>query len=167
LSQTLKSVEYGGGGFYAANIYVSTGRVTIDHSTIRNSSVDGLRLDTNSSQSSIQASQITGNANYGVRNKDTQPPNMVIASNNFWGDASGPVSDGVCNPNAKGNRVSTNVVFQPFLGDGSTDPGVVPEIGAFNLVIKPHQWYFPANGTPLYIDLLVYEGKGNQLPGGR
>jgi hypothetical protein len=159
------TVEYGGGGFYAANIYVSTGRVTIDHSTIRNSSADGLRLDAFSSQSSIQASQITGNAAYGVRNKDTHPPATVIASDNFWGDASGPVSDGVCNPGAKGNRVSTNVVFQPFMGDSSTDPGAVPEIGAFSLAIKPHQWYFPANGTPLYVDLLVYDGKGQPAAG--
>lgn len=159
------TVEYGGGGTFAANIYVSSGRVNIDHSTIRDSSVDGLRLDAFSSQSSIQASQITGNTAYGVRNKDTHPPITVVASANFWGDPSGPVSDGVCNPGAKGNRVSTNVVFQPFIGDGSADPGAVPEIGAFSLAIKPHQWYFPANGTPLYIDLLVYDGTGQPVAG--
>lgn len=39
----------------------------------------------------------------------------------------------------------------------STDPGAVPEIGAFSLAIKPHQWYFPANFTPLDIDLVVYD----------
>jgi hypothetical protein len=159
------TVEFGGGGFYGADIYVYRGRVTIDHSTIRNSGVDGLLLDAFSSQSSVQASQITGNTSYGVRNKDIHSPKTAIASNNWWGDASGPVSDGVCNPGAKGNRVSTNTVFQPFLGNESADPGLVPELGAFILSITPHRWYFPANGTPLYIDLSVYDGKGQPAAG--
>lgn len=159
------TVEYGGGGFYGADIYVYRGRVTIDHSTIRNSGVDGLVLGAFASQSSVQASQITGNASYGVRNTDTQAPKTVIASNNWWGDASGPVSDSVCNPGATGNRVSTNVVFQPFLGDGSADPGLVPDLGAFIVAITPHRWFFPANGTPLYIDLNVYDGSGRPAAG--
>lgn len=88
------TVEYAGAGFYAANIYVSSGRVTVDHSTIRDSAVDGLRLAAFSSRSSILASQIMGNADYGVRNTDNDPAaSDVVASSNWWGHSSGPRSD--------------------------------------------------------------------------
>jgi hypothetical protein len=160
------TVEYGGGSFYAANIYVSSGRVTIDHSIIRNSGVDGLRLGPFSSRSSILGSQIMGNNGYGVQNKDTDPAAYdVVASNNWWGHSSGPRSDSTCNPGAQGDRVGKKVVFQPFLTDGAADPGLVPTLGAYTFNIAPHRWYAPANGTPLYIDITVYDGKGNPVPG--
>lgn len=160
------TVEYGGGGFYAANIYATSGRVTISHSIIRNSSVDGLRLGPFSSRSSIMGSQIMGNNGYGVQNKDTDPAAFdVVASNNWWGHNSGPRSDSTCNPGAQGDRVGIKVVFLPFLTDGAEDPGLVPTLGAYTFNITPHRWFAPANGTPLYIDITVYDGEGHPVPG--
>jgi len=160
------TVEYAGAGFYAANIYVSSGRVTVNHSILRNSAVDGLRLSSFSSRSSIMGSQIMGNADYGVRNTDNDPAaSDVVASSNWWGHSSGPRSDSTCNPGAQGDRVNAKVIYQPFLADGAEDPGLVPVLGAYTFQITPHRWYAPADGTPLYIDITVYDGEGNPVPG--
>lgn len=159
------TVEYAGAGFYAANITVNSARVTLDHSSIRNSAVDGLHLGSFSSRSSILASQITGNNGYGILNTDNDPAATdVVASNNWWGHNSGPRSDSTCNPGAQGDRVSAGVVFQPFLSDSAVDPGPVPALGAYTFSITPHRWYAPADGTPLYIDITVYDGEGHPVP---
>jgi hypothetical protein len=105
------TVEYGGGGFYAANIYVTSGRVTIDHSIIRNSGVDGLRLAFSSRSS---ASQIMGNTDYGVQ------PDADPAASDGWrattvGHSGSPRSDSICYPDAGRPWAK---LFSAFLTDG-------------------------------------------------
>ena len=159
------TIEYGGGGSNAANIYATTGRVTLDHSVVRNSLSDGLRLAAFGSRSSISASQIYGNAGYGVRNSDTSYPVVAVASNNWWGNASGPRPDTACNPGAAGDRVSANVVFEPFLTEGTANPGPTPASGVHTISISPRRWYAPAGGTKVYVDIAVYDGTGRPAPG--
>jgi len=55
---------------------------------------------------------IVGNTDYGVRNDGGE---MVNAIYNWWGDASGPYHESL-NPDGKGDEVSDNVVFKPWLG---------------------------------------------------
>jgi hypothetical protein len=159
------TIEYAGGGLNEANIYVTTGRVTLNQSVVRYSLKDGLRLGVFSSRSSISSSQIYGNNGYGIRNNDYSYPVVSVASNNWWGDASGPRPDTTCNPGAAGDRVSANVVFEPFLTEGTVNPGAVPASGAFAISISPRRWYAPADGMKVYVDITVYDGTGRPAPG--
>ena len=59
---------------------------------------------------------ITGNT-IGVNNTDTD--NVFDATNNWWGDASGPTH--ASNPDGSGDAVSANVLFEPWIG-AATDP---------------------------------------------
>ena len=59
----------------------------------------------------IKWNNIEGNLNYGVTNEASS---IVNASYNWWGDSSGPYHP-LLNPNGKGDRVSDNVIFKPWL----------------------------------------------------
>ena len=57
---------------------------------------------------SAHFNNIVGNETYGIYNGSTGP---VDATNNWWGNASGPSRDGV----VAGDKVSANVLFAPWL----------------------------------------------------
>jgi Bacterial Ig-like domain (group 1) len=154
------TVEYGGG--LLANINVLAGRAVVRNSIIRNSSLDGARVGFGSALT-LEASQITGNAGYGVHMDATA--DTVIASNNWWGAASGPMSDGACNPGGSGARISQDVVFRPFL----TAPGQQPDpfaTGDTSLItLTPSRWYAEVSTTDaVTLNVTLRDGNGNPLP---
>lgn len=61
---------------------------------------------------SIGESDISGNADYGVRN--LTPTTVVNAQGNWWGHASGP-RDAAANPAGQGNAVSSGVNYGQYL----------------------------------------------------
>ena len=156
------TLEYGGGDTAGADLEVANGRVIASHDIIRNARVDGVRVDSNATVS-IQNSQITGNGTYGIDNK--QPSRPVLATNNWWGDASGPQSDSPTCSSGTGQRITDGVLFHPVL----TDPaGVVPvPLSAVPMIsMTPRRWFVPADGiTRVYVDLTVRDGNGSPLPG--
>ncbi len=65
---------------------------------------------------------IYNNTTYGLENLDTDPTYQVNATNNWWGDASGPsTSPGT------GDKVSANVDYDPWLGAPLVLPAVYHE----------------------------------------
>ena len=133
------------------------------HSIIRNSSKDGVRFDSNAGGSVLE-SQITGNALYGVRNATTN--SAVLATNNWWGDPTGPHSDlaPACGTGA-GDNVTAGVLFVPFLT--STVANVdFPLSNAPVITLTPRRWFAPAdNLTKVYFDITLTDGNGAPLPG--
>jgi parallel beta-helix repeat protein len=55
-----------------------------------------------------------GNA-MGVSDGSTDPANVIDATNNWWGSATGP-NNAVTNPSGTGDVVSANVIYSPWLG---------------------------------------------------
>jgi len=61
---------------------------------------------------SIKNGNFYGNGAGGLQNNST---NIIDATNNWWGDASGPYN-AASNPSGLGNAVSSNVLFVPWTG---------------------------------------------------
>jgi len=101
---------------YYGAINVLGGNVSVKNTKI----VNNLRgIYGNSGNINISYSFIHNNTDYGVYN--IQSP-LINATNNFWGDASGPYHP-TQNPSGKGDRVSDNVNFRPWLTyDPTQDP---------------------------------------------
>ncbi|MFQ6033615.1 MAG: right-handed parallel beta-helix repeat-containing protein [Candidatus Bipolaricaulia bacterium] len=76
----------------------------------------------------IAENNIVGNSKYGIENPLYElaggNPITIDARNNWWGDPSGPFHLGK-NPQGKGDRVSDNVDFEPWL----TAPVEIPQPG--------------------------------------
>lgn len=69
------------------------------------------------STTTINDNEIKGNTEYGILNNTTNP---VDATNNWWGDASGP-KQATTNPSATGDAVSDNVNYNPwYIDEGKT-----------------------------------------------
>ena len=156
------TIEYAGSNINGANIEVANGRLIVAHSIIRHSLTDGIRFDSNWG-GSILESQIVNNALYGVRNLTTG--RAVLATNNWWGDASGPQSDVVGCSTGLGAKVSAGVIYSPVLtGANATLP--FPLSGAPILTLTPRRWFAPAdNLTRVYFDITVLDGNGTPIPG--
>ncbi len=157
------TVEYGGRSY--GNIYVYYGQVAVSHSVIRFSGVDGVYAATGGAAGSvIEVSQIVNNTNYGIRNTD--PTKTLMATNNWWGSASGPMVDNNCNPSGTGSRASTGVAFRPFLASPTADPGPVAPSDTRILTITPWRWFAPADGiSRLWVTMTLRTGDGLPLPG--
>ncbi|MFN8544809.1 MAG: Ig-like domain-containing protein [Candidatus Binatia bacterium] len=156
------TLEYGGGDIAGANLEVENGQVVASHDVIRAARLDGVLVDNNATVS-IQNSQITENSRYGVDNG--QPSRPVLASDDWWGDASGPQSDLSTCPSGSGQRITAGVVFRPVLSDPA---GSVPvPLSAVPMVaMAPRRWFAPADGqTRVYVDVTVRDGNGTPLPG--
>jgi hypothetical protein len=88
-----------------------------------------------------------------------------MASNNWWGAASGPQADGNCNPGGTGSRVSANVVAKPFLTSANQVPGVLAPSDARILTITPRRWFAPAdNFTRVWVTMTLRDGNGVPMP---
>ncbi|KAA0002539.1 MAG: hypothetical protein FE048_03565, partial [Thermoplasmata archaeon] len=70
-------------------------------------------FSSNSSHNHIHYSNIFSNSNYGICNHHSEPQCSVDATYNYWGDESGPYH--AFNLNGKGDNVSNNVEFIPWL----------------------------------------------------
>ncbi len=156
------TVEYGGSGINGANIGVTNGYLIARNSIIRNSQKNGVRFDSQG-RGSVQNSQIVGNLTYGINNM--QPTFSILATNNWWGNASGPNSDlAICNPGT-GDKVSAGVIFRPVLTDVNI-PATFPLSDAANLTLTPQRWFAPADGiTKITFDIYLKDGNGMPLSG--
>jgi hypothetical protein len=156
------TLEYGGRQTSGANIAIDGGQLMARFSRIRNSQKDGVRIGSHASATLLN-DQIVGNALYGVRN--TQPARWMLATNNWWGDPSGPTTDvATCSP-GHGEKVTTGVLFRPVLTDTNvTHPFPLSE--APILSITPRRWFAPADGTArIYFDLSLKDANGAPLAG--
>jgi hypothetical protein len=108
-------------------------------------------------------SHIENNSIYGIRN--THPTRAVLATNNWWGAASGPDSDlAVCSPGT-GDRVTDGVLFKPLLTAANMS-APFPLSDAPVLTLTPRRWFAPADGsTRVYFDISLKDGNGAPLPG--
>ena len=156
------TLEYGGSGINGANVSVNYGYLVVRDSIIRNSQKDGLRLNSQG-YATVLNSQIVGNGAYGVRN--TLTSRSMLATNNWWGDASGPAADLTVCSAGHGDRVSSGVLFRPVLTDTNTTRPF-PLSDAPILTLTPRRWFAPADGaTKIYFDLTLRDANGAPLPG--
>lgn len=153
------------GGTYYANLYIEHAIVAVKKSIISGSSTDGVYVWTGGAGTVIEMTQIVSNTLYGVENGGSSG-NLVVATNNWWGDPTGPATTGVCNPGGLGNGVKGAVAFKPFLTDPNAVPGIISPSDVRILEIQPHRWFAPANNlTRVYVDITLRDGLGNPLPG--
>ena len=97
-------------------IYATNGAApVINYTTVTASGDKGIYC-TGSANPTIHNSNIYGNANYGLYNASSSV--IIDATNNWWGDASGPTHSG--NPGGSGDRVSDYVTYDPW----QTTPGI-------------------------------------------
>jgi parallel beta-helix repeat protein len=108
---TENSADSAGGGIWC---YLSSFPI-IDSCIISGNLGDGIYSDYYSSPL-IFHNNITNNMGFGVRNNDQEE--LVIAEDNWWGDASGPYHP-TTNPNGLGDPVSDFVDYDPWM----TSPG--------------------------------------------
>ena len=136
-------IRYGGkyaSGNYRAQIYIQTSELSIKNSTIERSANNGVEIQTSSPI--ITETIIRDNRNYGISTISSSPSisscvfkenlnnainnssatQIVKAEDNYWGDPTGPndLSDdrdsgGLYNPEGKGDKVSDNVDYKPWL----------------------------------------------------
>jgi hypothetical protein len=75
--------------------------------------------------SAINNNNIARNEKFGVDASALQPGESIDATNNWWGEPSGPKHS--TNPNGIGDRVTDKVKFKPFLGEPvCTTPLICP-----------------------------------------
>lgn len=73
----------------------------------------------------ISNNSFDGNINYGAKvNYPYYKYNKIYAQNNWWGDWTGPYHP-TLNPNGKGDQISDNVIFDPWIGKEKPDPVIV------------------------------------------
>jgi parallel beta-helix repeat protein len=109
---TENTADSAGGGIWC---YLASQPI-IDSCAISGNIGDGIYSDYYSSPL-IFHNNITDNVGFGVRNDD--PAELVIAEDNWWGDATGPYHP-TTNPGGMGDMVSDYVDYDPWL----TFPGV-------------------------------------------
>ena len=156
------TVEFGGSSSGGADVYIVNGQLIAHHSVFRNSSKDGVRINSNASGSLLD-SQIYGNADHGVRN--TVPARGVLATNNWWGDAGGPISDVVACPSGLGDRVTAGVFYLPVAAaSNAISPFPLSAMPAITLT--PRRWFTPADDvTRDYFDITLTDGNGAPISG--
>lgn len=108
----LKDVKY---STYAA-VYADNSSPTITHSSIFDNEY-GVRIK-GSGNPVLTHNDIYNNTSYGVFNQDKTFE--VDATNNWWGNDSGPTHSG--NIGGTGDVVSDGVNYNPFVGGGASNP---------------------------------------------
>jgi len=93
-------------------VLVDANRVIIENCEI-SENAKGIRLINGSSEVKVHHCDIYENSNYGIDAFDNKATSMN-ATNNWWGHPSGPFHP-TLNPGGKGNAVSDNVEFEPWL----------------------------------------------------
>jgi len=71
----------------------------------------GITVGESSIENKINRNNIEGNTYWGIENHTSTE---IDATNNWWGDPGGPLHK-TLNPTSKGNEVSDNVLFKPWL----------------------------------------------------
>lgn len=105
INNTLSNNEFSG-VFFSTSSYNILVETTISENRI------GIFAEMNSSHNIIQRNNIVDNHHFGINaSRNVEPFN---ASNNWWGDSSGPFHPNH-NTRGKGNHVSDNVIFYPWV----------------------------------------------------
>jgi parallel beta-helix repeat protein len=157
----------------ASNISISNNIFTNNGNGVSDPAAGAIVLSSGSSPLSIliNNNDIVGNRN-GVQNQ-SGTTNWVDATNNWWGDVTGPF-EVVTNPLATGDEVSNYVLYDPFLkssikatsSNNDTDgDGVVNGKDNCPTVYNPDQKDSDADGIGDACDSMNNPAKGsNQLP---
>jgi M6 family metalloprotease-like protein len=119
-------VRYGGRHYNSwdpmSSLLVEGGSLLLDRSSVSQSSNYGVHVT--SGTAAVTGSSFSGNSSYGVYNSTAS---AVDARGNWWGSATGPRH--ASNPAGAGDRVSDNVLFEPFLDCDPTVPGACEPSG--------------------------------------
>jgi pimeloyl-ACP methyl ester carboxylesterase len=102
-------ILYGGANYTGANLYNSGGTLSVSNSQISFASIYGIY--STGGTTTLYHNSIKNNVSYGVYNSS---PNLIDAANNYWGGDKGPMQIPL-NPDGNGNRVSSGVIFVPWL----------------------------------------------------
>ncbi len=160
------TVELGGGNNGSndgANISARNADVIFSNGVIQDSVYDGFYANFGGAGAAIYFSQIVSNTHYGVYNA-VPDEDIVVATMDWWGDASGPNVDNNANPGGAGSKVSSGVAFRPFVTDLSAPPDPLSERDLGFLTLTPQRWFAPADGTnQVYIEITVRDGAAQPL----
>jgi len=161
------TIEYGGGDIGGANIVVRNGQLIARHSIVRYSAKDGLQFGSRGSgailNSQIISSSLVVTTTHGIYNGT--PTNAVLATNDWWGDPSGPQSDVVGCSAGQGDKVTNGVSFKPVLTSTNLN-AEFPLSNAPQLTLTPRRWFAPADdATRVYFDITVRDGNGTPIVG--
>ncbi|MFZ4859179.1 MAG: hypothetical protein ACOYL3_22605, partial [Desulfuromonadaceae bacterium] len=106
-----------------SGINIENGSPLISNSTVSGMPGNGITVTGNSSPT-LTGNMVTGNGIYGLFYGGGI---VLTATNNNWGDPSGPLDDsddratgGLYNPTGKGNKVSDKVNYYPWIGTPPT-----------------------------------------------
>ncbi len=133
-----------GGAFYCVSTSSSPSltEVTIINN---NATVSGDGIWARFATPSISNSNI---CNPGVAILNDSDDRQIIATNNWWGDASGPYEPS-SNPGGLGDTVSTNVTFEPFLTTPNIDAPPIPPLGLTSANVSDTSVEFRWDTSPL------------------
>ena len=106
-------------------IYVNLASPTIDHVTLQNNAIAGIRTDGGSP--TITNCNFSGNT-IGLSN--TTPTIPIIARRNYWNSLDGPFGTG-------GQGVSTGVLYDPWLGTAASSPNFFNAFTLGNTTFNP------------------------------
>jgi len=81
--------------------------------------------------SNINGNNIARNEDFGIDALGLKPGEILDATNNWWGEPSGPDADG--NPNGLGDNLSDKIAFEPWLGEPAVETDVNFQIIEFNV----------------------------------
>ncbi|MBN1657177.1 MAG: Ig-like domain-containing protein [Anaerolineae bacterium] len=146
------------------NLMVQNATVHLSDCTLRHASEVGLWAS--QARVVVEDCQIVDNGAYGVENSFGS---LILAANNWWGDASGPYHE-LCNPSGTGEAIADTdppgVVFRPFLTGPGEEPAPVAASDALRLSLAPQRWFAPADGVTLIpVKITLRDGSGQPLPG--
>ncbi|HSJ58269.1 MAG TPA: Ig-like domain-containing protein [Anaerolineae bacterium] len=146
------------------NLMVQTASVHLSDCVLRHASEAGLWASL--AGVVVEGCQIVDNGTYGIENSFGS---LILAANNWWGDASGPYHE-LCNPIGAGDTVedtyAPRVIFQPFLTSPDQEPAPVAASDALRLSLAPQRWFAPADGVTLIsVRSTLRDGAGRPLPG--
>ena len=119
--------------------FTDGGVATVEQCTISNNYGDGVRCQ-DGSNPTINYNCIFNNTDYGVQNVD--PGIIVDATNNWWGDSSGPGGEGP----GLGDEVSLYVAYDPWATDpfeGCQPTGIGSPISPVRFILLQNYPYPP------------------------
>lgn len=158
------TIEGGGTRFPGYNLYVEEGQLVVEESTVRESSGHGVYIGDNANRSTVKASRIESNGDHGLFNRQTD--RVVLAANNWWGNAAGPATDSGCNPGGLGQKVNEGVAYFPFLTSPDQPVNATAPSQTREMILTPDRWYAPADGVVLIIfTITLRDGDGRALAG--
>lgn len=102
---------------FGASIFQDAGTTTINQSELTDESYG---LQSRGGTIKISQSSLHSHIDQAIYNQSVQ---IIDARNNWWGDSSGPRDISTSTPTGTGDRVSANVLFDPWLG---SDPLIAP-----------------------------------------